>query len=173
MRTDLARRMLWGASMKTVKRKACSGPPKLGAAILLCGSLALGCGGDNPKPDPTQGDITGVVLDPHTSAPVVGATVTTDPASGTVVTDADGHFVLSDVEPGTYVVVITVDGTVYAHFESVVVAAGQQTQLQPDALCRIYPTTCLGCHLDREALIASIEEDPLPVVTEAGSAGEG
>jgi hypothetical protein len=142
--------------------------------VLLTGAaLALGCGGDDPTPKPTTGSISGTVLDPQRATAVAGATVTTEPSSVTVTTDADGAFMLAGVSPGTYLVIVTVDGVTYAQFHDVVVTAGTTTELQPDALDRVYPTTCLDCHLDRDALIASLEADPLPVDTEAGSAGEG
>jgi len=143
-------------------------------ALYALASLAAGCGGSDGTPKPTTGTtITGSVIDPQRGTAVEGATVTTEPESVSVTTDADGTFTLEGVAPGTYVLVVTVDGVSYARCVDVVVTAGQQTQVNPTAADRTYATTCLGCHLNRDSLIASLEDDPIPVDVEAGSAGEG
>jgi hypothetical protein len=63
--------------------------------------LLPGC--DEEVLGPTRrGSIEGRVLAFDTSAPIPGASVTTSPATGAFVTDANGAFTLSDIESGSY-----------------------------------------------------------------------
>lgn len=146
------------------------------AATLAAAVVAFACGGSHSPSKaaaPTTGGIVGTVIDPQSGQPVAGAQVSTEPPTVTATTNADGTFSMDGIPAGTYVVIFVVDGSTYASCPDVVVVAGQQTQVNPDYADRNYATTCLGCHLNRDALVASLQSDPLPQPVEASSAGEG
>lgn len=94
-----------------------SSPPRLFAALILAAS-APAFAQPAPAPAPTPAAVTatalGVVHD-RTGAPVVGATVRTDPGGVTATTDAAGQFAIA-VAPGD---VLLVDA---AGFEAALVA---------------------------------------------------
>ena len=54
-----------------------------------------------------DGIILGTVLDSQTEAPVAEAEVTLPDADRTVVTDADGHFMVTDLKPGPHEIVVS------------------------------------------------------------------
>jgi TolB protein len=84
-------------------------PPLLLWPLLLCLILFSGC--DEEVLGPTRrGDIDGRVLAFDTRDPIAGASVTTSPATGAFVTDADGAFALSNVESGTYNIAVRKNG---------------------------------------------------------------
>ena len=84
-------------------------PPLLLWPLLVCLILFSGC--DEEVLGPTRrGDIDGRVLTFDTRDPVAGASVTTSPATGAFVTDADGAFALSNVESGTYNIAVRKNG---------------------------------------------------------------
>jgi TolB protein len=79
--------------------------------IALLGLLLplLGC--EESTVGPTlEGTIDGRVLSFDNRTPVEGASVTTSPATGAFVTDADGRFRLTDVEAGTYTISVRRSG---------------------------------------------------------------
>jgi hypothetical protein len=59
-----------------------------------------------------EGSIDGRVLTFSDRQPVEGANVTTSPATGAFVTDADGRFALPDIEAGTYTITVRRSGFV-------------------------------------------------------------
>lgn len=54
-----------------------------------------------------MGTINGKVTDASTAAALAGASVSTQPASGTATTDAQGNFTIANVSPGSYTVQVT------------------------------------------------------------------
>jgi protocatechuate 3,4-dioxygenase beta subunit len=73
---------------------------------------------------PVPGTINGRVSDASNSQPIAGATVTTQPATSTVVTDAQGNYSIANVIPGSYTVRAARTGY-NTNSTSVVVTAGQ------------------------------------------------
>lgn len=73
----------------------------------------------------TAGNIAGVVTDAASGDPIAGATVTTDPASETATTGADGTYELVGVAAGTYTVQASADGFEAASVTDVTVTAGE------------------------------------------------
>ena len=63
--------------------------------------LFFACTEDPIEPD-QAGSISGQVMDASTFAPIVGASVTTTPASNSVDSDDTGNFVIEELTPGTY-----------------------------------------------------------------------
>ena len=76
-----------------------------------------------PPPPPTTGTISGRV-NSTTGAALDGATVTTQPASGTATTDVQGNYTIANVAPGAYTVTATRSGY-SSGTTTVTVAAGQ------------------------------------------------
>jgi hypothetical protein len=71
--------------------------------FLLLSVLVLLVGCDDEVLGPTRtGRIAGEVRTYDTGAPVAGASITTSPATGAFVTDAEGRFTIADVESGPY-----------------------------------------------------------------------
>ena len=87
----------------------------LTAAVMACaggGGDATGPGNNNPPPPPpppTTGTISGRVTS-ATGAALDGATVTTQPVSGTATTDTQGNYSIANVAPGAYTVTATRNG---------------------------------------------------------------
>ncbi len=77
-------------------------------SLLALGLGLAACGED----DPTTGTLNGVVTDMQTGAVLAGITVTTDPATETVTTAADGSFEIEDVDPANYVLHFSAAGYV-------------------------------------------------------------
>jgi hypothetical protein len=76
------------------------------------------------QPEATTGTISGTVTDEGTGLPIVGASVSTQPATTTVNTDGLGSYTISDVSPGSYTV--TASASNYMDDStSVAVTAGQ------------------------------------------------
>ena len=103
------------------------------AALALC---VVGCASDESSPASGGGDtaqsselgsIEGTITALVDGAAVVGATVATEPATATATTGADGAYVLADLEPGTYAVVVTMDGFKEKLRQDVTVQAGAAT----------------------------------------------
>lgn len=71
-------------------------------ALIVSLSLltAVGCGTSSTL----RGTIVGTVVDSQTGIGVAGATVVTSPTTNSVMTDINGNFTLSDIEPGVYTV---------------------------------------------------------------------
>lgn len=87
------------------------------------------------------GAIAGQVVD-QDDVPIGGATVTADGASTT--TDADGHYTIANLEPGTYAVVAEADGYRAETEEGVEVTEGQATTVD-FTLQATDPTTADDC----------------------------
>jgi len=88
--------------------------------LLLLSSCKSPSGPDNPTP----GTISGTVTNASDSTPIVGASVSTSPATSTVTTDAQGKFTITNVAPKTYTVTATAAGFT-AGSVSATVTAGQ------------------------------------------------
>ena len=110
-------------------------------AVLFCSFLLIGIAGCSDGSDGSDGAAgaagqdavdTGTINATVTSpgGPVAGATVTTDPATVSVDTDAAGTATLADVPIGVYDVVVTIAGSGITSTESSVgVAAGLTTSV--------------------------------------------
>lgn len=92
-------------------------PRSLFACVLTAGLLVWGCSkdsttgpGDGKEPGPTTGTISGTVIDAKSSAAIAGASVSTQPATSTKATDAQGRYTIADVPPGSYRVTATAAG---------------------------------------------------------------
>lgn len=97
--------------------------------LALAGGILSGCGDDdNPTTTPvTTGAIEGKITDQATGQGVEGVTVTTIPATQSVVTGTDGTFTLSPVTAGQYSVVATKSGILPQSID-VQVIAGSTTR---------------------------------------------
>ncbi len=72
------------------------------------------------------GSLSGTVIDGGSGLPVEGAAVTTAPATQAAVTDSEGHFIIGDIDPGTYTVSVSAEG--YASFSAAVeILPGEET----------------------------------------------
>ncbi len=79
------------------------GAPLLGVALLLILALLAGCKDAAVGPE-RLGSIEGHVLDYDSSTALGGVSITTSPPTSALVTDAEGRFVLEDVEAGSYTI---------------------------------------------------------------------
>ena len=95
-------------------------------SILIASTLPLGARAAAQEP---PGSIRGVVTDEDFGVPLVAAQVLALESGQKALTGAQGNYLLSDVEPGTYTLVFTKDGYVKAVRSGVVVAAGQLAEL--------------------------------------------
>jgi hypothetical protein len=66
--------------------------------------IAIGCSEDNSVGPGGSSAITGRVIDALTNAPLAGASISTTPATQTVVTDTAGNFTIANVAAGTYAI---------------------------------------------------------------------
>lgn len=95
---------------------------------ILALAVAAGCGDDDDDPPiETQGTIHGMVTDAD-GAPLAGATITTTPATITVHSGADGHYMI-ELDAGTYRVTAALDGFVTTDRDDVTVTAGASVTL--------------------------------------------
>jgi photosystem II stability/assembly factor-like uncharacterized protein len=62
------------------------------------------------RPPGDEGAITGTVTDNGTGQPVAGAVVSTVPATHSAVTDADGNYLIGDIDPGSYTLSVAATG---------------------------------------------------------------
>jgi hypothetical protein len=77
-----------------------------GVAVWL---LISGCKEGTLGPEIT-GSIAGTVLDYQTGNPIAGASVTTSPPSGAIVTNAQGRFTVDDIDAGNYTISVKKPG---------------------------------------------------------------
>lgn len=121
------------------------------------------------------GSLAGRVAHADTGLAVVGATVTTDPATCEGVTGPDGGYRIDAVAAGTYTVAVAAAGYERVERAAVTVSGNQTTTVDFDLVAAVdIDTTCEQCHLDRDLLLADLVRDPPPDATnEGGSAGEG
>ncbi|WP_299991531.1 carboxypeptidase-like regulatory domain-containing protein [uncultured Pontibacter sp.] len=61
----------------------------------------MSCNEDTVEPE-GEGSITGVVLDGSTSNPLVAVSISTNPATSAIVTDAEGRFLIEGIGSGDY-----------------------------------------------------------------------
>ncbi len=71
--------------------------------------LAFSCKEDTIIPD-TFGSVFGEVLIEGENTPVVGATISTNPPTSTILTDAQGRFALENIQTGTYTLRVEKEG---------------------------------------------------------------
>lgn len=72
----------------------------------------------------TTGTISGTVTDANTGNPIAGASVSTQPTTLLVTTDAQGRFSISNVTPGSYTVTASASGY-FDESANITVTAGQ------------------------------------------------
>lgn len=96
------------------------------AALLLagCGDSGSPTGPGNEGQAPTTGTISGKVSAEAGGSALSGVTITTDPATSTATTDAQGAYSIASVAPGTYAVRAAMSGYTPAT-TSVTVVAGK------------------------------------------------
>jgi len=122
----------------------------------------------------TTGTISGTVTDASTGNPISGASVSTNPTTLLVTTDAQGRFSISNVTPGSYTVSASASGYI-AGSASVTVTGGQTATanlaLQPE------PTTgTISGHVTEEGTgtpIAGASVSTQPATTTATSDSQG
>lgn len=102
-------------------------------ALVLALAFLMGCEDSTLGPD-LAGDLTGQVLDFETNAPISGASVTTSPPSGALVTDGEGRFRINNLREANYTITVTRNGY-QSNTVTIAVRDGQETQavvfLQP------------------------------------------
>lgn len=103
------------------------------------------------------GTLAGTVVDAETGLAVVGATVSTDPASDSATTDASGAFEIADVVIGVYTVVVSATGYGTQSFPGASVTAGQTFTLDIEI---VVPAATTGDVTGRVG-IRSEDDDPL------------
>lgn len=91
---------------------------------------AAGPGGADGEDGVSTGTLSGTIVDAETGLGVVGAAVTTEPASGSVTTDDTGAFSLDDVPVGVYGLIIAATGYGVQVFPGVSVVAGQTATIE-------------------------------------------
>tara|TARA_R110001583_G_scaffold145096_1_gene297141 strand:+ start:93076 stop:94587 length:1512 start_codon:yes stop_codon:yes gene_type:complete len=94
---------------------------ELNISILLLISLFLGCGEDTVDLV-GLGTITGRVVEANSFNPIENAKVGISPSNNTVFSDAEGYFVIADIEAGDYSVSATKEGYL-TDFEAAIVKA--------------------------------------------------
>jgi hypothetical protein len=105
--------------------------------LLILIAAAMGIGGaqcvegliggpTDGQQGPTTGTILGKVTDKLTGDPIAGATVTTDPSTQTKTTGSNGNYIISDVNPGTYIVTAEAEGYEPNSSDPVRVEAGDE-----------------------------------------------
>ncbi|MDX1547122.1 MAG: carboxypeptidase-like regulatory domain-containing protein, partial [Rhodothermales bacterium] len=98
----------------------------------LCGALALlGLFLLAPLPALAQqtGTIAGTLVDSETGAPLIGASAILEGTATGAATDLDGRFLIPNVEPGTYTVVLSYIGYDPMTVRGVEVRAGETTRI--------------------------------------------
>ena len=81
----------------------------MGIAIVGCPGVLVPPGGDG-EGGAVTGVIRGNVTDKLNGDPIEGANITTDPVTNDTKTDSDGGYVIVDVDPGAYTVIVSKDG---------------------------------------------------------------
>ena len=94
----------------------------LSTLLFLLPSSLVGCNSETSK----QEIISGRVINASDSSPIVGAIVSTDPPTSSVITNADGNYSISNVLSGIYIVTATKAGYMGATIK-VSVTAGKTT----------------------------------------------
>lgn len=117
-----------------VKQPASSRIARYWPFLLL--TLIVACGKDSVTPPAGEGSLYVQVLTPQ-GAPVVGATVLTDPVTTRLPTDALGAAMLTHVAPGTYRVTATRSG-IGSGSAAATVTAGNVTNLTITVLLGVY-----------------------------------
>lgn len=86
-----------------------------GCSLIALSLVLAGCDGAGPGPDPPPPPepvtvLEGQVVGDETGDPIEGATITTIPATVTASTDAEGRFVIDNIEAGEYTVIAQTSG---------------------------------------------------------------
>jgi hypothetical protein len=90
----------------------------------------------------TTGRIAGKVIDQKTTETLIGATVSIQGTTKGAATNVDGHYNLSGLEPGKYIVLIRYMGYQSKSISDIVVKAGEVTNL--DVALTAATTTALN-----------------------------
>jgi hypothetical protein len=101
---------------------------KLLILVVLLSPILFGCTEDTPITPSTNGNIAGVVLDFDSALPLENVFVSTIPITTTVKTDAQGRFVLENLEAKIYKLVVEKSGY-DAYTTSISVLATKTTQI--------------------------------------------
>ncbi len=102
----------------------------IGLVLVLSAGLLVGCidelmnWGKKEDPIVPAGAISGRVVDENSGEAIAGATVSTDPPTSTVITDASGNYTISDVKEGSYTVKASKSGYLEGSVEVSVVSGG-------------------------------------------------
>jgi len=122
------------------------------------------------QPEPTTGTISGTVTDMSTGNPIAGASVSTQPATTTVTTDAQGNYAISDVEQGYYTVTASASGY-FDESANITVTAGQTTtcnlELQPTTGTISGTVTDAGTAMPLAGASVSTQPATTTVITDA------
>jgi len=96
--------------------------------ILISLFLTFGCNNDknNPVTSSTKGTITGKITDQNSGNAISGASISTQPTTTTVTSDNSGNYTISDVEAGSYSLVVAMSGYV-SNTSNVSVTADQKS----------------------------------------------
>lgn len=90
--------------------------------------LLTSCNKDDNNPIiPATGTIEGIVLDAVSSNPLIGVTISTNPATSIVLTNGEGKYSMSGVPAGSYTVIASKDGYNSSNL-NVTVNSGQISQ---------------------------------------------
>ncbi len=76
-----------------------------------------------------MGKIAGTVVDASTGEPMVGANIYLKNSTLGAAADMNGTYVISNIPPATYIVVVSVIGYTEIHIKSVIVKTGQTTKI--------------------------------------------
>ena len=76
-----------------------------------------------------KGTLKGLVTDLKTKEPLVGATIMLEGTTKGIITDFDGNYELTNIDPGTYTVRCSFISYETKLFENIVIKAGQVTEL--------------------------------------------
>ena len=148
-------------------------------SVLFALLSVFGCddgGGDPVKPDPVGTAAFELsVTDLLSGEPIAGATVTTRPETTSHVTGDDGTARLSALLAGSYEIAVSAEGYAPAKSDLLTLAEGESLAVSITLdMIPLYTSSCANCHTNINALLASLEADPLPDLSgEAGSSGEG
>ena len=102
---------------------------KYNLLFLMLVLIVTGCSEDSIDGDaPAIGTLTGIVVEDGTNIPLENVKVSTNPSSSTVFTDAEGSFVIEEIEVGQYAVQAELDGYLTG-FESAEINANISTNV--------------------------------------------
>lgn len=130
----------------------------IGVVLTIILVSAVGCGTSSTL----RGSIVGTIVDSQTGIGIAGASVLTSPSSQTVLTDVNGNFSITEVQPGVFTVTanaqdynsnsvtVTIDSGMTATTNLVLVSMGGSFARN---VLPIFMVNCaiVGCHDDSTA----------------------